>query len=398
MDTSEYKPLYIAQVVQGFPPTDCAGVPQHVCRLQRILAKNGNKCVVISGGSQQDHKIASCDGDVRRSGLLLPQWAKRLVPSWSRRIELASYGRFCQRQVLECDREACSQKEVLIVHGHTWLFGGKQALRSAHNVGVPVVITLHGAQLQDPNEQFPPPYFAELQSASAVIVQKTSALRKMIAWGYPSERTYMCVGPVNIPPESEIRTAARAKDVCFVGRLSNLKRPSLLLKALPLILQDLPDTRAHFLGDGPLLQTLRREAAALGVADRTKFYGWVDDVTAVLKTCDAFVALSPFHNSSDLSLLEAMAHGLAVIVTASLGIEDLIDHNRNGLICDGHPKALAQAVLRCLPDYQLRCQLGRSARKTAIEKASFDNVMKKHLTIYRSVIVTANKSRDSDSE
>ena len=66
-----------------------------------------------------------------------------------------------------------------------------------------------------------------------------------------------------------------------------------------------------------------------------------------------------------MSLLEAMAAGCAVIVSAVGGIPDVVVDGFNGLIvAPGNTRALGQAIERLIADPALAAQMGRAARAT----------------------------------
>jgi glycosyltransferase involved in cell wall biosynthesis len=128
-------------------------------------------------------------------------------------------------------------------------------------------------------------------------------------------------------------------------------------------------------GDGPLWESTRSLAGALGVADAVDFPGVVsqDQVAAFMKRSRAFVQHSVItrendHEGTPLSVLEAMASGLPVISTRHAGIPDVVEHGMNGLLCDeGDTTAMAAYLVQLATDPALAGRMGTSGRQRALE-------------------------------
>lgn len=75
------------------------------------------------------------------------------------------------------------------------------------------------------------------------------------------------------------------------------------------------------------------------------------------------------------SLLEAMSVGCAIVGSKTAPLQEVIEHNHNGLLVDFFkPKELAGAVIKLLDDPALRETLGQAARKIAVEKFDLKTV------------------------
>jgi len=135
-------------------------------------------------------------------------------------------------------------------------------------------------------------------------------------------------------------------------------------------------------GDGPLEEELKKEAGKLGIDESVRFLGARDDVPRLLAASDIFV-ISSRREGMPLSLLEAMASGLAVIVTAVGGCTEVVRHGHNGVVVPpAAPRALARAIVELAGDAQRRAELGRNALKTAREKFSLQEAVRTIEEIY----------------
>lgn len=116
---------------------------------------------------------------------------------------------------------------------------------------------------------------------------------------------------------------------------------------------------------------LRRRVARAGIADRTTFLGWCDDVPALLAEADIFV-LPSYNEGLPRSILEAFAMGVPVVATPAGGTRELVDDETGIVVPKGSPEALASALRRLGSDAALRERMGRAARNRVVEQFSLD--------------------------
>ena len=148
-----------------------------------------------------------------------------------------------------------------------------------------------------------------------------------------------------------------------LGRLHANKAFDVLLRALT----HLPDAVLCIAGSGPLEHDLRRQAAALGIADRVAFPGWQADVAPLFAAADVYVCPSRIEPLGNV-VIEAWAHRVPVVAAAATGPEALIEDGESGLLAPlDDAEALAGAVRRMLDDRGLadRCiAAGRAVYET----------------------------------
>lgn len=152
----------------------------------------------------------------------------------------------------------------------------------------------------------------------------------------------------------------------YVGRLATEKRIDLLLDVARL-----PGVALTIIGDG----AQREELETLFAGTDTHFTGYLfgEDLPRAFASADAFVFTGPNETFGQV-VQEAMASGLACVVTEKGAVGDLVEEGRTGFVCDDTPEAFAQAVayLRDMPD--VRRMMGYRARKIAAGR-SWEAVM-----------------------
>jgi glycosyltransferase involved in cell wall biosynthesis len=150
--------------------------------------------------------------------------------------------------------------------------------------------------------------------------------------------------------------------ILFLGRLGPAKGIGDLLDSFEII-RHRNDWQATLAGDGAVAET-RALVERLGLAERVKVPGWLDDdcVTTELQASDILVLPSWIENLP-MCVVEAFAHGLAVVCTPVGALPEIVEHERTGLMVPAkNAPALASALERLLADPALRIRLGAQAR------------------------------------
>jgi colanic acid/amylovoran biosynthesis glycosyltransferase len=154
-----------------------------------------------------------------------------------------------------------------------------------------------------------------------------------------------------------------------VARLVSVKGQAVLLQAAARLRDAGLDFQLSFVGDGPELSRLQGLAGELSLTDRTRFLGALshEAVRDVLLSADV-LCLPSFAEGVPVTLMEAMAMELAVVTTRIMGIPELIEDDRCGvLVAPGAADELAVALAGLIGDPQRRAALGRRARERILE-------------------------------
>jgi glycosyltransferase involved in cell wall biosynthesis len=156
----------------------------------------------------------------------------------------------------------------------------------------------------------------------------------------------------------------------FVGDLVPYKGPDVLLRALPAVFAAHPEAFMVYAGRGELRETLERQAAELGLADRVRFAGFVsgEPKARYFKAADLFVLPSPITKEVfPIVLLEASLSGLPMVVSDLRTFRCIIEDGRNGLFTRrGDAADLAAGINRLLGDDALRADMSRYAREKSV--------------------------------
>ena len=163
---------------------------------------------------------------------------------------------------------------------------------------------------------------------------------------------------------AELRAGEGRKVVACVSRLAPEKGIDVLIRAMAKVGRDAILVLA---GDGPDLEACRALAASLGLADHVRFLGLRDDVERVYAAADVVVMPSLWDEAFGLVVVEAMAAGRALVVTASGAMPEIV--GPHGFVVPKYDEvAMAGAIGRLLDDDALRLRMGQAAHASAVER------------------------------
>jgi glycosyltransferase involved in cell wall biosynthesis len=188
-------------------------------------------------------------------------------------------------------------------------------------------------------------------------------------YGIPEDRLRVIWNGVDDPldkPEAEPLVQLRDAGVPVIASISTLipqKGLEHLLDAAALLRQWGQRFLLVIAGDGGLREPLRTRCAALRLDEYVRFLGWVPQASdRLLPNCDIFVQSSLWEAMS-IVVLEAMAAGKPMVVTAVGENPHVVLPGETGLVVPpADPVALAESLRRLLHDEDLRNSLGRAAR------------------------------------
>jgi glycosyltransferase involved in cell wall biosynthesis len=170
------------------------------------------------------------------------------------------------------------------------------------------------------------------------------------------------------PPKESVRR------IFCAARLSAQKGHAFLIRAMKILVDQGHELELRLAGDGPKKEQLTKLANELGISDRVRFLGFLteDQVTRELQDSDLFV-LPSFVEGLPVSAMEAMAIGVPVIATNIAGTSELVEDGRTGLLVrPSDSRALADAVVRMINDYDFRLRAAELGRKKVSDEFDLD--------------------------
>jgi glycosyltransferase involved in cell wall biosynthesis len=137
------------------------------------------------------------------------------------------------------------------------------------------------------------------------------------------------------------------------------------------------------IGGGMQAARLARRIAASRAADRIHVLGFRRDAPSIAAACDVFALPSTKREGLARSLIEAMAYGVAPIVTDCGGSPELVVDRVSGIVVPvGNVAALAEALRRVYGDAALRRRLGQGARERIRTAFRVEDTIRQTLELY----------------
>jgi L-malate glycosyltransferase len=168
--------------------------------------------------------------------------------------------------------------------------------------------------------------------------------------------------------------------VCNNRRMKGLPY---LLKALQYLPKDKP---LHLVLVGRDMDTKAnlRTIKAGNFSDKVHFMGYRDDVLSLVVASNIFVLPSIYGESITKSVLEAMALGIAPVITDIPGNIELVEHGVSGLVVPKKdPKALADAILQLYNNPDLCHQFGQKSKERINTVLHYSLTIEKTAQVYR---------------
>jgi phosphatidylinositol alpha-mannosyltransferase len=239
------------------------------------------------------------------------------------------------------------------------------------------------------------PYFNRLQGRIAV----SDAALQFVQRFFPGEYQVIPNGVdvARFREATPLPTYRGGKcNVLFVGRIEKRKGLKYLLRAIPLIREQAPNTRFIIVGDGPLRSGYQRLVERAGWPD-VVFVGRVADaeLPAYYASADVFAAPNIGSESQGIVLLEALAAGAATVASDIPGYRTVIRDGIDGLLVPpADHEQLAWAICHLLDNPAERTRL-RNLGRVRAEVYSWDHVAV-HIESYYQELLDARRPRPLD--
>lgn len=289
-----------------------------------------------------------------------------------------------------------------IVHTHTAKAGVLGRL-TARFLGVPYVVhTFHGHLLHG---YFSRPLTAGVRATERALARVSTRLftvgsqvrDDLLDAGIGDRDQYVVMPPGVTVPEPPAEAAARKKlgipqegsVICFVARLTSVKRPDRFIEAARYLVERHPDLTVVVAGEGDLLGQMIEQARPLG--RNIRFLGWRSDVETIYGASD-IVMLASDNEGMPVSLIEAAMCGVPAVTTGVGSASEVVIDGETGFLVKSDAQALADAASKVLASSQLRSEMAAAARRYAHQAFSMDRLVTDTRTAYRAMM-----GRDSRS-
>lgn len=284
----------------------------------------------------------------------------------------------------------CKKNAYEFINTHFAVPSGPLGVWMAKKYDVKHILSTYGGDIYDPTKRFSPHKWYLLRKCvswvlkySDVIVPESNNIKNYMEKYYTFDSHKMVVIPipytkVSFEPvkRNTIGMDENQKYLISVGRLVKRKGYEFLLD----VIGELPDVKLIIVGNGPMMERLKRKTFQLQIDDRVIFQGNVSEERKFqyLQNSDIYI-LSSVHEGFGIVLQEAMQVGLPIVSTDFGGQTDLIKNQVNGLLVRyGNKKMMKKAILRLLTDEKMAAHM-KAVNLKNIELYKSEKIAEKYL-------------------
>jgi len=285
-----------------------------------------------------------------------------------------------------------------IVHAHTLHTSGSIAVRARRSLGVPVLVTGHGEDIQLDQElgygyrlkrrHDRAVRFALTNADGATAISRAMA-GEMLDAGARGDRLWVVPNGINPTAAQNVEPLVRERPYVFaMGRFVPKKGFDVLLRAFAEVRRSgIRGVDLLIAGDGPEKGRLQALVSKLELNGWVHFIGYLDETQKPRVIAGARVFICPsLREPLGIVNIEAMAVARAVIASDVDGIPDLIEPGRNGLLFPRNDATvLSSHIQTLLNNPELARSMGEAGREKAAEY-TWAKITKMYLEIYQQLI------------
>ena len=279
------------------------------------------------------------------------------------------------------------KEDIHIIHAQTRVTQVLGAVLSRLS-GVKMVTTCHGF--------FRPRWFRKIfpcWGVAVIAISKPVAQHLNADLGVAQNKIHLIANGIDLNrflmANEKLRRSVRKKmdmgDTPLIGiiaRLSDVKGISVLIKAMPNVLKEIPSAHLMIVGQGPEDAALKKLTRDLLLTTHVRFENIINQTQELLPAFDVFVMPSLMEGLG-LSVMEAQACGIPVVASRIGGLVDLIEDGKSGfLVPCNDPAALANRIIGVLRNPQQSQVMAQQARLNLEKYFSVQQMLQETLRVY----------------
>lgn len=381
--------MHVLMLSSQYPPEEIAGLGMHVYGLATALSKKGHHISILTNNSSDSSEYEKINNisiyRVKTYPIEDTTWVNQVM-----QFNLAMIQRALQ-VILEIN-------DIDLIHNHNWL-----TVIAANNLSKildkPLVTTIHdtqyGKNFGELNEEeeyiFRQEEWLCNKSQQIITVSQAMSNELQSIFGLYANKIYVIPNGINYK-EKQLADL-NFKNICkfnilYLGRLVPEKGVDYLLEAVSILKNNGFEIHLKIAGSGEEENNLYNLAVKKNILEIVEFSGYVyfEEKKKLLAKASALVIPS-YYEPFGIVALEGMAAGTPVVVSSTGGLNEIIQHGKNGLkFFPGDSERLAITLVQLLSDVKLQKQLILNGWKTIKEKYTWELVADKTIDIYRKVL------------
>jgi len=401
--------LNICLVSREYPPeTDWGGIGKYTHLLAHGLADLGHRVHVIAQSLDTDKEYMDGDVFVHRIAHHTFFIHKGFLKEFALRLEYSF-------RVYAKIKELIKKFNIDIIEGPN--FSGETFVYSLHKK-IPLITRLH-THFSEVIQFLGWPKTVDrylscwLENAtilnSDLVICSTQKHRDFIYQDVGLNFKNIEIIPLGVPQptlncyDNDANSKENNLNILFVGRLEKRKGIHVLTKAIPHVLEEMPEVKFNIVGrdifvtkDGVFFTGDGNNSSKANLIKNipeqylknVHFLGFVekDKLSKYYESCDVFVAPS-LYESFGFIYIEAMSYAKPVIGCGVGGVPEVIKDGETGVLVPPEDHlSLAQAIITLLKNAQLRRKMGINARQDVEKNFNIDLMVERTLDAYKKAL------------
>lgn len=302
------------------------------------------------------------------------------------RFDLAIIGQLC---------DLIKEREIDVIHTHGYK-SDILGLIAAKKTGIRCVSTPHGF---GEHQDFKLRMYVKLGAFCLRFFDKVAPLSKqlldeVIAYGVPASKSVYIQNGVDLKEVDEMlkgkepRTSDQKKRIGFIGQMILRKNIFDTLNIFDRIWKKNNNVELLLLGDGDQRSALEAHAAQLESSSAIQFLGFRKDRLELLRSFDLFVMTST-SEGIPRCLMEAMAMEIPVAAYEIMGIDQLVTHEKTGLLAQlGEVSTLESYWEKLLYDQEYAQSLASAGRQFVLDEFSAARMSREYVDLFETLLTS----------
>jgi len=176
------------------------------------------------------------------------------------------------------------------------------------------------------------------------------------------------------------------KIIATIGRLDEQKGNKYFVDAAASLLKERTNLKFLMVGDGPLMEDLKKQCEQEGISDDVIFTGFQANIPLIQSMLDIQVFPSLWEGTT-LTVFEAMSVGVPIVSTDVDGLGEVLDHERNALLVNAaNASKLSAAIARVLDQPDLAKTLISNATEDVNTKFNIQTTVDTLQNVYSDLV------------
>lgn len=236
------------------------------------------------------------------------------------------------------------------------------------------------------------------------IIVQTPSIKDLIS-KWTNSKIYIVPSGIEYDEIAEMQMQSdtllnESSDIFIVVNLEKIKCVDILIKAIPIVINSLPNLSVRIAGSGPQENELKALVKKLNLEAHVKFLGFISEENKYqyYKACKIVVVPSRW-DCQPFAPLDAAASGKPVVASRIGGIPDTVKDGKTGFLFEPENiEDLADKIIILLKDEKQREEMGKAAKEKA-KNYDWSKIAERTFEIYKEVIAdfherkVTNKSR-----